>query len=222
VAEIGHNWIPYGFSHIQEFIAMVSDSGWDIAKFQLYDTDKIKQPGDTNYQELKDAELTYEKVHTIKRLCDDYKVEFCASAFDSDRVQWLEALGVKRHKLASRCIHDDATIQAMIRTKKQVIASLGNWTIPLFPKYKLDYLYCKTRRQILQDGFSHSDLVWALENGYAGFSDHTIGNEYALIALDRGAKIIEKHITINKNAAGWDMPSSADFNDMLEIVKHRR
>ena len=222
IAEIGHNWMPYGVGSIQDFIGMISDSGWDIAKFQLYDTDKIKQPGDTNYQELKDAELTYSQVEKIKILCDSYNVEFCASAFDPERVQWLEDLGVSRHKLASRCIHDEATVQAMIKTKKQVIASLGNWALPIFPEYKFDYLYCKTRRQILQNGFNHNDLAWALENGHAGFSDHTIGNQYAKMAMDIGAKIIEKHITIDKNAAGWDQPASADYNDMLEIAKHRR
>ena len=214
--------MPFGFKYIENFIAMVSDTGWDIAKFQLYDTDKIKQPGDTNYQELKDAELSLKQVEKLQKLCEDYKVEFCASAFDPERVQWLESLEVKRHKLASRSIHDEGIIQSMVKTKKQVISSLANWNEPYFPEYKFDYLYCKTRRQILQDGFNRLELEEAFKYGYKGFSDHTIGNKYAKIAMDNGAKIVEKHITIDKNAAGWDQPASADFNDMLEIAKYSR
>jgi sialic acid synthase SpsE len=144
-------------------------------------------------------------------------VEFAASAFDVKRVRWLERLGVKRHKVASRSIDDLAVIVAMKETQKQIIASLGNHSGPLFPDFKADFLYCVTRRQILRDGFDSEKFFWALRNGHSGFSDHTVGNDWAKQAIGEGVKILEKHITIDKNAAGWDQPSSADFNDMFEI-----
>ena len=223
VAEIGHNWIPYGWNSIKDHVQMVKDAGWDIAKFQAYDTDKIKKPGDQNYNELKDAELTFSQLKEASDICREVGVEFMASAFDVERVNWLEQLGVQRHKLASRSITDTKLIESMLATGKQVIASLANWANYDFydlPKYKMDYLYCKSRRQILVNGFNVNELIYFLDRD-CGFSDHTIGNADAMLALDSHAPILEKHITMNKNAAGWDQPSSADFNDMLEIGIYR-
>jgi sialic acid synthase SpsE len=189
--------------------------------FQAYNTDQIKQPGDTNYDELKHSELSYEQLEEARDICLKKGVEFAASAFDVTRVRWMERLGVKRHKLASRSINDLAVIVAMKETNKQIIASLGNHSGSLLPDFKADFLFCITRRQILRDGFPADKFRWALDNSHAGFSDHTIGNDYAIEAIESGAKIVEKHITIDKNAAGWDQPSSADFNDMLEIGERR-
>ena len=219
IAEIGHNWVP-NFQTALELIEYVKETGWDVAKFQAYDTDKIKQPGDTNYEELKRAELSLEQLAELRDKCVDVGVEFMASAFDLERIAWMETLGVKRHKLASRSIHDDAVVGAMVAIGKPIIASLGNWTAPWFPDFEADFLYCKSRRQILQNGFDHNAFYDAMST-HAGFSDHTIGNYYAKEAISRKVKIIEKHVTDNKNAPGWDQPSSADLWDMEEIANWR-
>ena len=221
IAEIGHNWMPFGWKSIPDYIDIVKETGWDIAKFQAYDTDKIKQPGDTNYDELKAAELSFDQLKEARDLCLAKGVEFMASGFDVERVKWLEKLGVKRHKLASRSINDLAVIVTMKETQKQIIASLGNYDGPFFPDFKADFLFCMTRRQILRNGFYSDKFYWALDNGHSGFSDHTVGNDWAYRTIEKGAKILEKHITIDKNAAGWDQPSSADFNDMLKIGEFR-
>jgi len=217
IAEIGHNWVP-DFDKAFELILMTRNMGWDVAKFQAYDTDKIKQPGDTNYKELKEAELSFNQLKALRDYCDKNDVEFMASAFDVERVLWLEELSVKRHKIASRSIYDSSLIEAMEKTGKPIIASLANWLgRNEFPKISnAQFLYCKSRRQILQNGFKAIDMIDAIKQG-CGFSDHTIGTECARLAIDYNAPIIEKHITLDKNAAGWDQPSSADYFDMKEI-----
>ena len=50
IAEIGHNWVP-NFEEAFLLIDQAKETGWDVAKFQAYNTDKIKLPGDTNYKE---------------------------------------------------------------------------------------------------------------------------------------------------------------------------
>jgi sialic acid synthase SpsE len=225
VAEVGHNWVPFGYEYISKFIGYIKQAGWDIAKFQAYDTNKIKQPGDTNYEELKLAELSFSQLKDIRDICDLNKIEFAASAFDIERVEWLEKLGVKRHKIASRSIHDIALSTIMKATNKPIIASLGEWNGKGFPReleyYKnITFLYCASRRNIIRSGFRHDIMGYWIKKG-CGFSDHTIGNKYAKMALDLGAQVIEKHITLDKNAAGWDQPASADYHDMLEIAMYR-
>ncbi|MBL4933546.1 N-acetylneuraminate synthase family protein [Clostridium paridis] len=51
-----------------------------------------------------------------------------------------------------------------------------------------------------------------------GFSDHTMGNEAAVMAVTLGAKIIEKHFTLDKNMAGPDHWFSADIDEMKKLV----
>lgn len=217
IGECGHNWVP-NFDSIAELIKMVKTCKWDIAKFQAYDTNKIKQPGDTNYNELKAAELSNMQLELINETCRYYDVEFMASAFDLDKFKFLDDMGMRRHKVASRCIHDKDLLDAMINTGKQVIVSTANWGGYALPEYKVDFLYCKSRRQILRDGFG--GLPVFSKESYAGFSDHTIGNYWVKKAISDGAKIIEKHITFDKNKAGWDQCASAEMNDMIEIAKY--
>ena len=126
IFECGHN--GNGNMRLNKLmIDEVKACGGNVAKFQLYDTDKIKKPWQSRYMELKMAELTKEDAWELKRYCDEIGIEFMASAFDAERVGWLEEMGVKRHKLASRSINDREVIEAMEATGKPIIASLGAW-----------------------------------------------------------------------------------------------
>ena len=125
-AEVGHN--HNGNTRLAyEMIRVAKQCGADAVKFQLYDTDKIKKYYESRYSELKWAELDYSGLVYLKQIADLCTIELMASAFDQERVGWLEKIGVLRHKLASRSIYDKETIHAMEKTKKPIIASLGLW-----------------------------------------------------------------------------------------------
>ena len=51
-----------------------------------------------------------------------------------------------------------------------------------------------------------------------GYSDHTIGTEVSIAAVCLGAKIIEKHITLNKLAKGPDHKSSLSINELKSLI----
>ena len=57
---------------------------------------------------------------------------------------------------------------------------------------------------------------------YGGFSDHTIGISAAICALSRGAMILEKHFTLNKNADGPDHALSMTPDELKEIHQFRK
>lgn len=187
----------------------------DACKFQLYDTDKIKKFYQSRYAELKFAELTKSDVKELKEHCDKVGIEFMASAFDPERVQWLEEVGVKRHKLASRSIKDIETIKAMEKTKKPIIASLGDWQGKEFPKIKADFLYC-----VAEYPATISCNEFPKEfNKYKGFSDHTIGIEWAKEAVRRGATIIEKHFALDKRLPGHNQEGSCDPTEAKNLIQ---
>ncbi len=215
IAECGHN----GNGNIRLNKLMIEEAkncGADIVKFQLYDTDKIKKPWQSRYFELKVAELTRKDLIELKKHADKVGIEFMASAFDPERVQWLEEIGVLRHKLASRSIFDRKLISAMEKTGKPIIASLGEWDKKEFPKIKnAQFLYCVSEYP------AHITELPSFDK-YDGFSDHTIGNYWAMEAIKRGAKIIEKHFTLNKTLPGYNQKGSAEPHELKEIVTYAR
>ena len=83
---------------------------------------------------------------------------------------------------------------------------------------KVDYLYCISKYPT-----SLSDLHFSLVDfsRYSGFSDHTVGINAALMAMSRGAKIIEKHLTLDKNLYGPDHQGSMTPKELTLINQFR-
>lgn len=218
IAEIGHNHMGY-MRHAKLLIDEAKACGADIAKFQAYDTEKIKKSWQSRYFELKLSEHTKEEFKELKDYCDKVGIEFMASAFDLEHLSWLEELGVKRHKIASRSIYDTELIKAMEATGKPIIASLGQWKEKELPVIKnVQFLHC-----ISQYPAYINDLPeFGEKTGLAGFSDHTIGTYWIREAVKRGALIIEKHFTLSRSLPGNDQKGSADPTDMKDFVKYAR
>jgi len=221
IAEIGHNHNG-DVSKGLELIHQAKEAGADVAKFQLYDVDKITRPGHMKYYwELKATQINRDHLAIFNAECERVGIEFMASAFDAERVDWLEKLGVKRHKLASSRINDLLLIRAMENTGKPIIASLGKWDKAYLPTIngEVDYLYCVAKYPTLDEDL---ELFPKTFNRIIGFSDHTIGTKWAKLAMDNGAKIIEKHFTLDKTMFGTDHQGSCDLKDLKEIVKYAR
>ena len=199
--------------------------GADIAKFQLYDVDKLFTPEWPWYKIVKSTQLTYDQVKVLSNYCTSIGIEFMASVFDVERVDWCKDL-VKRYKIASRSIYDKPLIEAICCTGRPIIASLGmwpKWYIPEFPDIKtsatVDYLYCVSKypTKLTDLAFDQVDF-----NKISGFSDHTIGITASLVAASLGARIIEKHLTFNRYAIGPDHLCSADPYMLRHLIRHLR
>ncbi len=77
-------------------------AGADVVKVQLMDSEKFF--GDTN---RKYRDISYDDLHEISSFCDFIGVEFMASVFDEERLEWLDGTYIKRHKIASRTAAKD-------------------------------------------------------------------------------------------------------------------
>ena len=204
IAEIGQN--HNGNMEIaRELISAAKNNGANIAKFQLYDVDTIFPATFEWYREAKAAEMNRKQVSEMARECERVGIEFCASVFDVERLSWCEDLGVKRYKVASRSVKQKELLSAIGSTGKDMIVSLGMWDETTFPQIetlgKLDYLYCVAKYPTQYDDLHFESVSF---NKYSGFSDHTIGIEASMVAVARGAWIIEKHFTLDKNMHGPD------------------
>jgi len=222
IAEIGQNHNG-NMDIAKKLIHAAKANGADIAKFQLYDVDKIFTPDFEWYKEGKEAQLTKEQVFYLVSQCKKTRIEFMASVFDLERFIWTEESGMKRYKIASRSIYNRELINAIASTGKDIIASLGMWKEKDFPKIetsgKIDFLYCVAKYPTLPDDLNFLDINF---NKYSGFSDHTIGVEASLVALARGAKIIEKHFTLDKTMHGPDHSGSMTPDELKILIDYTK
>jgi sialic acid synthase SpsE len=143
-----------------------------------------------------------------------------ASVFDMERVKWCEETGMRRYKIASRSVRQQALLRAVGDTGKNVIISLGMWEgvgFPVVPtSARVDYLYCVAKYPTAPADLDFASIDF---ERYAGFSDHTIGIDASLVAIARGARIIEKHFTLSKEMPG---PDHAGSMEPLELANLKR
>lgn len=205
IAEIGQNHngdIDLAF----ELIAEAKKNGADAAKFQLYDAAALF-PRENNpwYEYNLSTELSRDDTARLAERCSRMGIEFLASVFDAERVDWLEELGVRRYKIASRSIRDQGLIGRLCRTGKPLLVSLGMWDKPEFPFIPsgapVSFLYCVSQYPTPLERLHLGQVDFTR---YAGLSDHTVGISAAQAALARGADIIEKHFTLDRNMHGPD------------------
>ena len=226
IAEIGINYNGY-INLAHELIRQAKLCGADIVKFQFYDPDKIFGPHGTypdkkNYEFALTVQFNYKQAKTLKQWCDQEGIEFMASVFDSERFEWIESLGVKRHKIASRAVQDKELCRKILKTGKEAFISLGFWKgrdVP-YKNKNARYLYCVPKYPC-EYADIHLPASFA-KSHYQGFSDHSIGIEVSLVAVAKGAGIIEKHFTLNKGMVGPDHICSMTPQELSDLSRYAR
>jgi N,N'-diacetyllegionaminate synthase len=223
IAEIGQNHNG-DMNLAKEMIHATSEAGADVAKFQIFDAKSLFSSLNNPWYEYNlKTELSFDQISELAAECEKLKIEFMASAFDTTRVGWLEKLGVKTHKIASRSIYDRELAKSMLATNKPVIVSLGMWNSDSFPEWltnhQTSFLYCISEYPTPIENLHLRKVDFSK---YSGFSDHSIGIEASFIAMARGARIIEKHFTLDKEHYGPDHKGSMDPNELSQIVAFAR
>jgi N-acetylneuraminate synthase/N,N'-diacetyllegionaminate synthase len=222
IAEIGQNHNgDMGLAF--ELINAAKESGADVAKFQLYDASNLFSRKNNEWFEYNcKTELKQDQINILAEECSRVGIEFMASVFDVERIKWLEDVGVRRYKVASRSIGDMALIKAIAATGKPLLISLGMWHESNFPSIEADggvgFLYCISSYPALLDELHFGEVDF---ERYVGFSDHTIGIHASQIALARGASILEKHFTLDKKMYGPDHAGSMTPNELHDLNTFR-
>lgn len=223
VSEIGQNHNG-DIELAKNMIKSSKTNGADIAKFQFYDAKKLFPKENNPWFDYNiNTELSFDQVEELFAFCNQIGIEFMASTFDIQRLEFLESIGVKRHKIASRSIFDQDLIEAVISTEKEVLISLGQWKKTELPKFSarhnVKFLFCVSDYPAKLENISFSDVDFSI---YSGFSDHTIGIDAAKVAISRGAVIVEKHFTLDKSSYGPDHSCSMTPNELKELDRFRK
>ena len=192
IAEIGMNYNG-NFSLCYELIKQAKLSGANIAKFQLGWRDG---PNEIN-------QLDLQKVKKIITWCKFFKIDPMFSIISSKGYEKIKKVNISRIKIASRSLkYDFALVKKIIKEnkKKEIIISLGMWNKKKLPfkNKNIKYLWCVSKYPTFNEDLKKFPKKFT-KNNYYGYSDHTIGIETCLLAIARGAKIIEKHFTLDKS-----------------------
>jgi len=213
ISEIGINHNG-DFRRIEEMIRQSSSAGADYAKFQLYSSKRVF--GDDS---RKQNEFTFEQVERIKSVCDFYNIEFFASVFDEEKIEWCEQLDVSRYKIASRTVVAEPELcNKIIALGKPTYVSLGFWKEEKLPFNEENVKYFNCISEYPTSCLSYKDFEYS--DKVVGFSDHSYGIAYSLYNISKGAKIIEKHFTLNKGMAGNDHIGSMSSVELRQLSKY--
>ena len=150
---------------------------------------------------------------------------FLASVFDMGRLEWLEDIGVKRYKIASRSVKDEELCKAIISKGKPVLVSDGHVEYPdwLYLGTNIAWLYCISDypTPLKKINFNLQGWNYFFPAPYLGFSDHTIGISAAVTAMSLGARIIEKHFTLDSGLPGPDQICSINPEELKQLCGFR-
>ena len=231
IAEIGSNW-QGSVNKAKKIIHECKKAGADAIKFQMWRSEDLYNTSHPNWKNIKKSELTFEQVKKIKKFADQIGIEFFCSVFYPEAVNFLEALKVKKYKIASRtCLLKDPysmdTLLTEARTKKPVIISMGmggnkKKIKDIFKKNKKTFCYCISKYPT-----ALNEVNWNEAKKFDGFSDHTLGIIapiiFTVIKSQQKARriIIEKHVKL-KNSKGPDASTSITTKQLKELISQIR
>lgn len=232
-----------------QIVEAAKEAGADAIKVQTWtpgtmclDTSIVLDHGPWKGKRLVDlyeqAFLPWEWHHRIFNRARALGMVPFSAAFDWQAVDFLETLGVDRHKVASFELTDLPLIRYMRTKKKPIIISCGmatqqeiftainatgalcRWALKCTSAYPADASQCNIRTMVNMRDFASS---WPVEAPpMVGLSDHTLGHEAATAATALGATYIEKHLTLSRADGGPDAGFSsepAEFAAMVQAVR---
>jgi N,N'-diacetyllegionaminate synthase len=191
----------------------------------------------TQLEMIRQIHFPLEVYEGIKRNCERKGIMFFSTAFDMTSLAFLESLGQPCHKVPSGEITNLPYLRTIGSYGKPVILSTGMANLGEIeaaievlmdqglPRGKITVLHCNTE---YPTPMADVNLRAMCSIGQAfdvavGYSDHTDGIEVAIAAVALGARMLEKHLTLDRNLPGPDHKASLEpeeFKSMVAAVRN--
>lgn len=242
IAEIGHNHAGR-LDRAEELFRAAAEAGVDAVKLQkrdnraLFTEAMFDEPytgrnsyGPTYGAHREALELGREEYVRLVRLAAELRVDFMSTAFDYSSVDFLMDVGVEVLKVASGDLTNTPLLAYAAKTGLPLVVSTGgadlddvrracDTILPLNPQLAL--LQCTAVYPARPDQLNLSVIGTFREEFptvVVGFSGHDLGPELSWAAFVLGARVIEKHFTLDRDAIGTDHRFSLEPADLKELV----
>lgn len=250
VAEIGNNH-EGDFAAAQELVRRAALAGADAVKFQTFRAELFVRPNDAaRLAQLKRFELTFDQFASLSQLARSIGLLFISTPLDLESAAFLPqtcdalkiasgdnnflpliecAAGSGRPLIVSGGLATLDSLRAGCEVIRSVWRSQGSndCRSPADSALheRLAVLHCVSSYPAPAEQASLSAIsTLGHELGVTpGYSDHTLGIDVAALSVVAGARIVEKHFTLDKRRSSFrDHQLSADPNDMRELVRRIR
>ena len=245
ICEIGHNHCG-DLEICKQLFKAAKDCGADAVKLQkrnnrkLFTKELYNSPYDNpnsygaTYGEHREAlEFGWYQYVALKEYAKQLDLTFFATAFDIDSANFLAGLEMPAYKIASWDCQNIPLIRHVTQFKKPMIISTGGMTmedikralanIPL--DVPIAFLHCTS---VYHEGGMLPEeanlraipkMMDTFPNIVIGYSDHHSGIALSAVAYIKGARIIEKHFTLNHSWKGTDHALSLEPKGMKDLCR---
>lgn len=216
---------------------------WNCIKFQKRDPD-ISVPehqknilretpwGKMTYLEYKrKMEFDKKEYDYIDHYCKEKPIQWSASVWDIPSLEFIKNYDVPFIKIPSAKLTETELLIKTSQTKRPIILSTGMSTIEeiddaveVLEKYSSQYVLMHTN-SVYPTPINELNIkcIQTLKNKYnciVGYSGHEYGLEATMFAVALGAKVIERHVTLDHDMWGTDQSSSVEVLGM-DILRKR-
>jgi N,N'-diacetyllegionaminate synthase len=223
-------------------------AGADAVKFQTFtaealaspDTPKVSyQVGTTSIHEshfemLKRLELSQDEHRELMIYCQKAQIEFISTPYDISSANFLDSMDIRFFKTASADLVDLPLQRYIASLGKPTIIATGMATLGEIERVVQIYedlgnphvilLHCVSNYPCSENSLNIRAMN-TLAAAFAlpiGFSDHSEGNIAAVLSVAMGAKVIEKHFTLDKGMVGPDHKASSNPEEFVDLVSKIR
>lgn len=241
IAEIGINHNG-SLETAEKLIKECKIAGADAVKFQKRTIDKVYTKeelakeresvfGKTNGDLKKGLEFSNSDFQKIDKICKDNNIIWFASCWDEESVDFMESFDIPCYKIASASLTDKNLLEHTAKTKKPIIISTGmsseneiEKSVKLFDLNNLIILHCTSSYPCNIEELNLS-YIKTLKKNYScpiGYSGHEVGLSTTLAAVALGAKVVERHVTLDRSMWGSDQSASIEPQGLKKLVRDIR
>lgn len=228
----------------KKLVDAAAAAGADIIKFQTFRAERLVRrdekkaayqlettdAGESQYEMLKKLELTEEMHHILMEYCSEKNIEFLSTPFDIESMRFLDRLGISVLKLPSGEITNYPYLREAGRIGKRIILSTGmsvleevSQAIAVLREHgaqDITVLHCNTQYPTPMGDVNLNAMITMRDQlGVdVGYSDHTVGIEVPIAAAALGARVIEKHFTLDRNMEGPDHKASIEPQELKAMA----
>ena len=241
-AGVNHNGDP---EIAKQLVEVAAAAGADAVKFQTFRAEELAsfdapkaeyqkrttEQAESQLEMLKRLEISAETHRELSDFAKQRNIIFLSSPFDAESVDLLTRLGVPAFKIPSGEITNWPFLEYVAGKEKPIIMSTGMSDLTEVKQAvavlrgagcrELALLHCTSNYPA---GAATSNLraMETLREEFGvpvGLSDHTLGTEVAIAAVALGARILEKHFTLDRTLPGPDHAASLDPDELHAMVK---
>ena len=224
----------------KKLIDVAKDAGADAVKFQTFTTEgllsknivvpKHVESRESLFETIRKLELSEEEHYELSEYCNQKGIIFMSTPLDNKSVDLLDDIGVPVFKVASCDLDNLPLLNYIAKKEKPIILSTGMGTISevgeavevikSYGNNDIILLHCVSAYppKVEEVNLRAINTLREAFKLPVGYSDHTIGITIPLAAVAMGAKVIEKHFTLDKKMEGPDHAVSADPADLKNLI----